>query len=422
MGVVHLAHDEEIDRQVVIKTIKSGAKQFVNRLRREAKALGALDHEHITTIYDIGFDEEGLPYLVMELAEGETIETMLMERGKLDLEDGIRLAVMIARALHYAHGVGVLHCDITPGNVMVTSGVIPKIMDFGIARWQQEEQNRPEPKSVYGTPAYMSPEQIKGKPLDCTTDIYSLGVLTFEMLSGLRPFGRTGSSCRDLETARSVITDSLPSLSEIEDRVDAELEDIINRALVRDRARRYRTAAKLADALERYLSAPRALGSATDTSRLRAFRNLRKLFASLFDDFTDGELQKLISISSDRRFSASEVIIEEGASDATLFLVCQGEVSVLQRWDEGDRELKTLHAGECFGEMTFVSKRPRSASVVAKTNTRVIAVNEASMVDLPASVRAKLSLALAAIISEKLRLADKEIKRLTGLNEEDPID
>jgi serine/threonine protein kinase len=411
MGIIFLAHDDDIGRDVVIKSIKVGARpSFVDRIRLEAKALGALDHNHIATIYDIGRDDAGLPYIVMELIHGQTIEALLEEKGKLSPEKGVRLATMIARALHYAHSAGVLHCDLTATNVIVTEGLQPKIMDFGIARWQTEDTTS-EPGRIYGTAAYMSPEQTKGLPLDPRTDVFSLGVVTYQLLSGKRPFGDSGYRVVDMMVAIQI--EDPPPLSEISAQVDTNLEAVIMKALAKDRENRFRTADELADSLEHYLISPKEEERARDNdSKRNAFKSLRGLFTTLFYDFSDEELREIISISSDRKYPAHDTIIEEGATDATLYLICQGDVSVRQKWNESTKEVKKLGPGECFGEMTFVSKRPRFASIVARTDTRVIAINETRLVDLKRKVAAKLHRALASIISEKLRISDKTCREL----------
>jgi serine/threonine protein kinase len=410
MGVVYLAHDDAIKRGVVVKSIDVGADQsLMERIRREARILGSLNHRHFTRILDVG-QQDGLPYLVMERVEGQTIDSLIENNGRFDLFTGLQLIRTIARAIHHAHREDILHCDLTTKNIMVTPNWQPKIMDFGVAQKKIEQQSSVDfNQVVYGAPAYMSPEQIRGELVDCRSDVFALGVITYEILTGTRPFGINAKNKE--EALRSVIEDEPLPLSEIVPNLEVELELIVTKALAKDREERYRTADEYAANLERYISVRKSreidrTNLDINENKRAALNILRRGFSRLFFSLTDEDLIEIIRISSKERYNSNKVIIEEGSSDATLYLIYRGEVSVQIKTQHGLFEHKVLGPGECFGEMTFLSKRPRSASIVTKSETGLIAVNDSRLEELRPEISIKLYQILAGVVCEKLRQAD----------------
>ncbi len=193
MGAVYRALDPLISRTVAIKTIRLDVppasphyQSFLRRFYTEAKASGALSHPNIVTVYDIGETEDKIPFLAMEFVDGETVAELLEMGEKLRPEQVVALVSQMADAIDYAHSKGVVHRDIKPSNIIVYDGEKVKITDFGIAKLMDAEAT--QTASLLGTPSYMSPEQAMGEQLDGRTDIFSLGVVAFEMLSGQQPF------------------------------------------------------------------------------------------------------------------------------------------------------------------------------------------------------------------------------------------
>ncbi len=192
MGVVYKAHDPIIKRTVAIKLIKvdegiseQEKKEFYERFYREAQIAGTLNHPNIVGIYDIG-EEQGIPYIAMEFVEGETLSAIIAKKGRLDPETCVKLISQIASALDYAHKKGIIHRDIKPGNILVDKELKCKIMDFGIAKLQNSSLT--QTGTFLGTPSYASPEQIMEGKVDHRSDIFSLGIVTYEMLTGRLPF------------------------------------------------------------------------------------------------------------------------------------------------------------------------------------------------------------------------------------------
>ncbi len=190
MGVVYLAHDPQIDRLIALKVLRPDrltSEAFVQRFLKEARTIGRLSHPNIVTVYDIGQDRETI-FIAMELLEGDPLNKILEER-EVGNEEIISLGLQMAEALHYAHGKGVVHRDIKPSNIIVNANGRIKITDFGIAHIEDPTASmQTQAGEILGTPAYMSPEQVLSRPVDGRSDLFSLGIILYEMATGRRPF------------------------------------------------------------------------------------------------------------------------------------------------------------------------------------------------------------------------------------------
>ena len=186
-GVVYKAYDPFIKRHVAIKTCTSEETETRERFMREAEIAGNLHHRNIVTVYDFGF-QEGVPYLVQEYLTGEDLDRKIKRRDFLSLPEKLLYLVQIARGLQYAHSRGVVHRDIKPANIRILEDDTAKIMDFGIAKLAQQQETLTQEGITLGTAAYLAPEQIRGGAFDARTDLFSFGVLAFELLAFERPF------------------------------------------------------------------------------------------------------------------------------------------------------------------------------------------------------------------------------------------
>ena len=249
MGAVFRARDPKIDRTVAIKTIsistssKHDAEHYRQRFFREAQAAGRLSHPGIVTIYDVGEDETTqTPFIVMECVEGNSLDRLVAatQVGKLPRDIAIRLVQQIAEALDYAHKQGIVHRDIKPANIMVTAERQPKIADFGIAKLAMAETTLPG--HVVGTPAYMSPEQLNGKAVDGRSDLFSLGVITYWLLTGVKPFD--GDTLTEI--CVQVVTKEPAPPSEVTSSLNGDFDYVLSRALAKDPATRYQNGSELA--------------------------------------------------------------------------------------------------------------------------------------------------------------------------------
>ncbi|MGA7614409.1 MAG: serine/threonine-protein kinase, partial [Thermoanaerobaculia bacterium] len=199
MGVVYLARDLRIGRHAALKTVQrrlgpesdpEAEQVFIRRFRREAELCGSLHHPNIVTLYEVGYEGGRIHWLAMEYVDGESLLGLLQRVGRLPVDAAARIALGLLQGLAYAHDRGVIHRDIKPANVMVTRDGVAKITDFGIARAVRSHDGEvTDVDQILGTPHYMAPERISGKPLDGRADLFSTGVVLYEMLSGEKPFG-----------------------------------------------------------------------------------------------------------------------------------------------------------------------------------------------------------------------------------------
>jgi serine/threonine-protein kinase len=261
MGEVYLAEDSRLERKVALKVLPAAFTQDRDRVRRferEAKAASALNHPNILTIHEIG-EVDGAHYIVSEFVEGETLRA-LIERGRFGISEAMTIAEQVAGALSVAHSAGIIHRDIKPENVMVRPDGLVKVLDFGLAKLterptapaevdsQAETMARlsTEPGAVMGTASYMSPEQARGQKVDHRSDIFSLGVMLYEMLAGQRPFAGANVA----ETIAAILRDEPQPLSQHSPDCPAPLEGIVTRCLAKTPEQRYRAASELSAELK----------------------------------------------------------------------------------------------------------------------------------------------------------------------------
>lgn len=249
MGVVYLGKDPTIQRFVAIKTMRldkidadDKLQEIKTRFFREAESTGRLSHPNIVTIYDAG-EEDHLVYIAMELLQGSTLKEWSHTYNLMPVSKLIPILATVADAMDYAHRQGVVHRDIKPANIMLTADHVVKVMDFGIATMASSARTKTE--TVLGTPTYMSPEQIAGKKVDGRSDIYSLGIVMFELLTGHPPF-----KADNLSALLYAITHTPPlRLSAVRADLPPLIQDVLTRALQKDPVRRYRTGGEFAQAL-----------------------------------------------------------------------------------------------------------------------------------------------------------------------------
>jgi len=261
MGVVYKAMDPTIGRTVALKTMRLDvhgldAQEMVRRFQNEARAAGVLNHPNIVTIYDAG-EQEGIFYIAMELIEGTTLHELLAEKRVLPTEEVVQLARQICRGLDYAHSNGIIHRDVKPANIMITANGTVKIMDFGIAKAGGQVTNTGQ---VLGTPNYMAPEQVKGRPLDGRSDLFSLGVILYEMLTGEKPF--VGQNVTTI--IYKIVNENPITPRDLDVTVHPGLSAIVTKALAKAPDDRYQSGAELVRDLEHYkLAGPARSGSTT---------------------------------------------------------------------------------------------------------------------------------------------------------------
>ena len=269
MGVVYEGFDPNLGRRVAIKTILQGgaatdpevARDFAMRFTREAKAAARLSHPNIVQVYDFGVENE-LSYLVMEFVEGTELSAFFESKEVFEIADVTRLMTQLLAALDLAHNAGIVHRDIKPANVMVDKNGQAKLADFGVARVSDGGGDATQVGAMVGTPAYMSPEQVQGQPVDRRTDIFSAGVILYQFLTGQKPFQGGGA----YTLARKIIHDDPPTPSSLVPTVSPAYDRVIAKALAKNPDARYQTAKEFSQALERLLRQERPAQAPDDDS------------------------------------------------------------------------------------------------------------------------------------------------------------
>lgn len=243
MAVVYRARDLMLERLVAIKLLRkdySSDPDFQDRFRQEAKAAANLSHPNIVTMHDFGLDNKQL-FLVMEYVPGTDMKTLIKQRGRFSPEEALPLLIQACAGIGYAHRAGLVHCDVKPQNMLVTPDMRLKVADFGIARALATIHPEEQSEVIWGSPQYFAPEQASGSAPSPASDVYSLGIIMYEMLTGSLPFqATTASALAQLHVEREP-----PLLSEMIPDVSPTLEQILKKVLSKEPSQRYRTADQL---------------------------------------------------------------------------------------------------------------------------------------------------------------------------------
>ena len=371
MGVVYLAWDPYIKRNVAIKTsilnsINDREKFFV-----EAQSAGKLIHPNIISIFDVG-ETSDFCYIAMEYIEGSTLQPYIEKKNLLKPEKTISIVLKLCDALYYAQRQNVIHRDIKPANIMLTKNGIPKITDFGLAVSARKSKKG----QIAGTPAYMSPEQINGETLSFSSDIFSLGITFYELLTGQRVF--SGRNIEDifyniLHNEPEPIHKHAPQLPKIS-------QNIIQRALSKTQLGRYGSILEFANELE---VMQRSLSGNIKQKDMSNTANLL-LHMDFFKDFNSEQLKKLISVTQIFKAQTGKVIVSEGEIDDTIFIILSGRVSIINKDDD---IIATIGVGNLFGELSFLGQHIRKASVMADVNCVLLKVNANILNKLPIDIQ-----------------------------------
>jgi serine/threonine-protein kinase len=243
MAIVYRARDTMLERSVAVKVLLdnySRAPAFLERFRQEAKAAANLSHPNIVTVHDFGLDN-GRIFIVMEYIPGTDLKTLIQERGRFTTEEAVPLLIQACAGIGYAHRAGLVHCDVKPHNMLVTPDMRLKVADFGIARALSTIHPEEHSEVIWGSPQYISPEQACGAAPSPASDVYSLGIVMYEMLSGSLPFQADTA----IELARLHVETEPPPISEMLPDISPVLERILMKVLSKEPSQRYRTADQL---------------------------------------------------------------------------------------------------------------------------------------------------------------------------------
>src|SRR5262245_9140952 len=399
-GTVYLAADPFGQRDVAVKVMKklsNDAKEARLQLRffqNEVALAGKLRHPHIVSILDGGIDESSgddpLRYLVMELVEGEALSRYCQGGALLDPARIVDLVYKTSKALEFANGLGVVHRDIKPANIMVHGDFDIKVADFGAAQLASAENTQ---VSRVGSPAYMSPEQLKGEEIDWRSDMYSLGAVLYNLLTGSRPFD--GTSTFDLMEKILNIPVPLPSLLRAD--TPPELDEVVARTMAKTRDGRYASWDDFGAALSKLLSLDSGHVDLSDAEKFAASRRL-----PFFARFTDAELWEVVGKSAWHQYRAGEDLIREDTTDEHFYVIASGMMKVTRR----GKLLNAVSPGECVGEMAYARRdgRPRSATVSAIEPSWAMRMRVLDIDTMSEGCRMRFSEAFLAIMAERLTM------------------
>lgn len=313
--------------------------------------VGKLQHPNILPIFDAG-EEQGKYYIVTEHVHGaRTLSAYCRPDNLLPIEDVIEILFKCARALHYAHSRGVIHRDIKPSNIMLTLDNDVRIIDFGIALVKDSDISRIE--GIAGSPSYMSPEQVQSEDLTERSDLYSLGAVAYELLTGYRPF--RGSNLSKL--LHQIVYASPPPLHTLRTEIPEELEAAVMVALQKSPAKRHANGMAFAAALTRIYQQLRRRSMRME--RQEQFDLMRRL--RFFHDFSHEEIWEILRASAWQDHAPGEEIVREGEMDERFYIIVSGTVKVVT----GGRQVGTLTSGDCFGESSYVRGARRNATIEA---------------------------------------------------------
>ncbi len=401
MGVVYRAHDPYVDRPVAIKLATHADADNEGVARRlfinEARSAGRLDHPHVLKVYEAG-EDAGQPYMVMEyIAGGDTLRNYCRVDTLLPIPTVIRIIRQTADALDYAHRHGVLHRDIKPANIMLTKDGNAKLGDFGIARRMGADQT--QIVGWFGSPLYMSPEQARDAEITPQSDLFSLGSVFYEMLTGTPPFAAKGLT----GLIHKVCNEDPVPLREVRPEIPEQLWPIVRKLLEKDLGRRYRTGGELVRDLDALLEDARNLPLVLDDGqKLQRLADL-----AFFREFTRNELKEIVKVAAWRRYEPGGMVFTEGDKERAFYVIAEGAVGIIMN---GVR-IRDLEPGECFGEMEYLADGGRSATVTANRDTTVVRIDRdfKEWASLPCQLR--MGKAFQGVLISRLRETTKELAR-----------
>lgn len=372
MGTVYVAYDPDNDRDVAIKVCHLPDEDNIEKRRRARKAIHneahcawVLRHPNILQIFEDG-EADDEPYIVMEYIDGgNTLKSYTSRKSLLPLRSVLKIIYTCAKALDYAHRKGVIHRDVKPTNIMLTNSGEVKLADFGLA--YSASSSITQLMGLIGSPRYMSPEQIQEQEISSKSDLYSLGIVAFELLVGHTPF--TGNSVSRL--VKKILEEPPPSIQKLRPDVPPRLEDILYRVMQKNPEERHESGQELAADLVCVFSeidgAKSVVGDTiqdlNQTKKLEVARELE-----FFKEFSNSELCEALEACYWRMYRKDEIIVREGAEGNALFILAEGQVEVSVM----GKIVDVLRRGASFGEMNFLSKTRRTATVTAKDNVQVL--------------------------------------------------
>jgi len=399
-GTVYLSHDPYYGRDVAIKVYHGDGNDDEDRARiarkmflSEAHMVGMLQHPQLMPIYDAG-EEDGHCYVVTEYVHGaRTLAAFCRPDDLLRIDVIVEIVFKCAKALHYAHSRGVIHRDIKPSNILYTQEGDVRIIDFGIALIDGADISRIE--GIAGSPSYMSPEQVQSQELTSRSDLYSLGAVMYELLTGTRPF-RAGNLAKLMH---QIVYATPAPIHTLRREVTEDLENVAATALQKEPDKRFRSGQEFAAALTRVHQRLRAKTDHMEQSEQMAL--LRKL--KFFHDFSQAEIGEVLKASSWQDYSGNEEIIREGDMDDRFYVLVAGDCVVMRH----GRKVGQLGTGDCFGEASYVPGARRSASVHTCGTVTLLKVGATLLEQASAACQLRFNRVFLRALIERLQKSEQ---------------
>ena len=394
---VYLARDPFNARDVAIKVFafERDADPHNERMKHkafvaEASLAGKLNHPHIVEIYDAVVEPDH-SYLVMEYVPGTTLEAHTSMSTLLPLHKVVEIIFKSIRALEYAFQHGIIHRDIKPGNILLSEKGETKVSDFG-ASFQNRPGHTTTQIAGIGSPAYMSPEQVRMAPLNQQTDIYSLGITMYRLLTGRLPYNATTQAA----LAYAILHTPAAPPATLRPDLPPLLDHIVLRAIAKDPAQRYPSWLEFGKELSQAFTALRLIGeTVTDSEK---FNDLRHM--AFFEDFGDVALWEVVRIGTWSTLPAGSVVIREGEEGDSFYLLVKGEVAVTLE----AKELATIRPGGCFGEMVYFARRQsrRTTTITARSEVTIIEIRAAALHAATDACQNAFNKAVTRVLIERL--------------------
>ncbi len=401
---VYLCGDSFNNREVAVKVVFEDrlGQSDDGRLTRklfitEASLAGKLNHPHIVQIFDAVVGED-LSYIVMEFIPGGTLEQHCSKDALLPIDKIVEIIFKCTRALDFANRMGVTHRDIKPANILVSSETDIKISDFGAALMSTVDQTQ---VAGIGSPAYMSPQQIKDHPLDRQTDIYSLGVVMFQLLTGQLPY----QASNNYSMMYQITNVEPPIASSLRREIPLSVDKIVKKAMQKELDRRYRTWEEFSYDLAEAFRSDHLGEQSEEVADSEKFNSMRAL--AFFDEFSDAELWEVMRISTWENLPGGQLLMKDGDKGDFFCVLASGEVKVTER----NKLLNILSPGECFGEMAYLSRsgNERSADVSTLNESRIIRIRTEDLETASDACRYRFDRAFMGILVERLSLANTRL-------------
>ncbi len=407
MGIVYHGFDPYNYRNVAVKVAlectdsdEQSKKRYQKMFFNESRIAGMLEHPNILRVYDAGVDENQY-YIVTEHIEGgKTLKEYCKAETLLPVKKVVEIIFKSCKALDYAHRLGVIHRDIKPTNIMVTEDVDIKIGDFGIAKVIKSDSTQTQFDGLMGSPCYMSPEQVKEEALTIQTDLFSLGVVMYELLTAKSPF----YSDNIASTIRMILFHDPPPLRFYRSDISRTLEVIVQKAFSKKRAERYKNAMQFAADLRLTYKDINCVD--IEINRKERFNVLRKLH--FFKNFQDSELWEVLLAGLWREFAPNSRIVDEGALDETFYVIVSGHLTV----KKGEKDIAVLKGGDCFGEIGYLTKKKMANAMVAGSKIVLLEVNNAIIEQLSPNCQLRFHKVFLKKLLERLSRKSDELSEI----------